>query len=60
MNALFAAHALLPTGWASDVLLRWDDAGNLQRVEPGATPDAGTPRASGVLLPGQPGYDEAG
>ena len=54
MNALFAAHALLPTGWASDVLLRWDDTGSLQRVEPGATPDAGTPRASGVLLPGLP------
>jgi formimidoylglutamate deiminase len=54
MNALFAAHALLPTGWASDVLLRWDDDGTLQRVQTGATPDAGTPRASGVMLPGLP------
>jgi formimidoylglutamate deiminase len=54
MNALFAAHALLPTGWASDVLLRWDEGGSLLQVESGATPDAGTPRAGGVLLPGLP------
>ena len=54
MNALFAAHALLPTGWASDVLLRWDDAGTLQCVEAGVAPEAGTPRAIGVLVPGLP------
>ena len=36
MNALLADHALLPTGWANDVLLRWDDAGSLRQVEPGA------------------------
>ncbi len=54
MNALFAEHALLPSGWASEVLLRWDDAGTLQQVEAGATADAATPYASGALLPGLP------
>ena len=31
-----APHALLPSGWARDVLLAWDDAGALD----GVTPDA--------------------
>ena len=36
MNALFAPHALLPSGWARDVLLRWDATGALVEVSAGA------------------------
>lgn len=53
-QALFAPHALLPAGWARDVALRWDDAGQLTHVLPQATPPAGTPIASGPLVPGVP------
>ena len=52
-GALFAADALLPTGWARDVLLRWDAAGTLQSVQAGA--QAGSaPHAPGPLIPGLP------
>lgn len=54
MNALFAAAALLPGGWARNVLLDWDDAGTLRRVEPGSTESVGMARVNGVLLPGMP------
>jgi formimidoylglutamate deiminase len=54
MNALFALDALLPGGWARDVLLEWDDAGMLRRVDPGAVAPAGVDRTAGVLLPGLP------
>jgi formimidoylglutamate deiminase len=50
MPSLFAADALLPSGWARDVLLEWDDAGTLTRVQPGAP--AQGPRAAGAVLPG--------
>src|SRR5258708_23911801 len=50
MPSLFAADALLPSGWARDVLLEWDDAGMLTRVEPGAA--AQGPRAAGAVLAG--------
>ncbi|CAM3877514.1 formimidoylglutamate deiminase [Paracidovorax anthurii] len=53
-GALFAAQALLPTGWAADVLLRWDAAGRLAAVLPGSAPPAGVPRAPGPVLPGLP------
>ena len=53
-QALLAPHALLPTGWARDVLLTWDDAGTLTRVTPQATPPVGTAVASGPLIPGMP------
>ncbi|WP_442022637.1 hypothetical protein, partial [Pseudoduganella sp. RAF53_2] len=36
MKALFARHALLPEGWRRDVLLQWDDRGNLTAVQPNA------------------------
>jgi len=49
---LFAPHALLPTGWARDVLLSWDAAGALTQVAQNATPPAGTATASGPLVPG--------
>lgn len=53
-GSLFARHALLPQGWADDVLLQWDDAGTLTCVEAGLPPPAGTERVDGVLLPGLP------
>ena len=31
-RAIVAPHALLPQGWASDVLLAWDEAGVLTEV----------------------------
>lgn len=57
MNAagsLFAADALLPAGWARDVLLQWDAAGRLLAVTPDATPEPDTVRAAGPVLPGMP------
>ena len=51
---LFAPHALLPTGWADDVLLAWDGSGRLVQVDAGATAPQGVPRAAGPLLPGLP------
>lgn len=53
-NTLFALHALLPGGWARDVLLQWDAAGRLTHVTPDTTPAPGTPRVTGPLLPGMP------
>lgn len=65
---LFAASALLPTGWARDVLLEWDAAGVFVRLGkigdsplvngdspqsgPGQTSDV--PRAAGPVVPGVP------
>jgi formimidoylglutamate deiminase len=53
-RSLFASDALLPGGWARDVLLAWDDDGTFIRVEPAAVAHAGVPRAAGPLLPGLP------
>jgi formimidoylglutamate deiminase len=53
MNSLHAAEALLPSGWARNVLLEWDDAGMLARVEANQEPGL-LPRAAGPLLPGMP------
>ena len=52
-GALFAEHALLPGGWARDVLLQWDASGRLLAVAPGSAPGS-APRAPGPLLPGMP------
>jgi formimidoylglutamate deiminase len=49
--ALFARQALLPQGWAAEVLLEWNDAGNLITVTPGAAHAAGIASA-GLVLPG--------
>ncbi|CAN7685896.1 formimidoylglutamate deiminase [Pseudorhodoferax sp. LjRoot39] len=54
MNTLFAADALLPTGWARDVLLRWDAAGTLAQVQPDAARPEGVAQAAGPVLPGLP------
>ena len=53
-HALFATDALLPTGWAREVLLQWNDRGQLTAVTPDTTCPSGTPRAAGPLLPGVP------
>jgi len=53
-RTLFATDALLPTGWARDVLLQWNDRGTLTGVTPDTTCPDGTPRAAGPMLPGLP------
>jgi formimidoylglutamate deiminase len=53
-SRIFAPHALLPTGWARDVLLAWDADGRLTSVQAGASAAADVPRAAGPLLPGMP------
>lgn len=54
MPTLHAADALLASGWARNVLLEWDDAGVLARTDAGVPCPAGTPSASGPVLPGMP------
>jgi formimidoylglutamate deiminase len=49
MNALFARHALLPEGWREDVLLEWDDRGDLTGVQAGALAPSGVEQADYVL-----------
>lgn len=51
---LFAADALLPAGWARDVLIEWDAGGWLTAVTPGVPPPAGVSRSAGPVLPGMP------
>ncbi|MBU2286747.1 MAG: formimidoylglutamate deiminase, partial [Gammaproteobacteria bacterium] len=50
-KTFIASQALLPTGWAKDVRLEWNDAGQLSVVEPNTTA-AGV--ATGPLIPGTP------
>jgi len=52
-SSLFAERALLPDGWARDVLFEIAPDGALAAVTSGATPGA-APRAGGVVLPGMP------
>lgn len=52
-RALLAPHALLPTGWARDVLLRWDASGQLLSVSPDS-PAGSAPQAPGPVIPGMP------
>jgi formimidoylglutamate deiminase len=53
-RSLFAVDALLPTGWARDVLIEWNADGRLVAVTPGRAPAGDTPRAAGPVLPGMP------
>ncbi|MBK9439814.1 MAG: formimidoylglutamate deiminase [Comamonadaceae bacterium] len=53
-RSLFAQHALLPGGWACDVLLQWDEQGQWCAIEPRHKPAADVPRASGPVLAGMP------
>lgn len=50
MGTLFAADALLPSGWSRDVMLEWDAHGTLTRVQAGAKREGA--KASGLLMPG--------
>jgi formimidoylglutamate deiminase len=54
VRQLFASDALLPTGWARDVLIAWDGAGRITQVTPGCTAPAGVEQTPGPLLPGMP------
>jgi len=54
LHSLFAADALLPTGWARNVLLQWDGAGRLTHIAADAAAPAGTPVAAGPVIPGMP------
>lgn len=53
-RSLFAAQALLPGGWARNVLVQWDAAGRITGVDTDARAPAGQPVAAGPLLPGLP------
>lgn len=50
----FAEHALLPSGWAHNVLLQWDTTGRLCAVAPNSERPLGVECAVGPLLPGMP------
>src|SRR3546814_11468296 len=53
VHKLFAAQALLPDGWAENVLFELDSGGSLARVTTNAEP-AGAAQAKGPVLPGMP------
>lgn len=48
-----APHALLPDGWAADVAIDVDDAGNVAAITPGATDPQGE-RLAGPVVPAMP------
>ncbi|MET1117272.1 MAG: formimidoylglutamate deiminase [Comamonas sp.] len=54
VRALWAEDALLPQGWAREVLLRWDAHGCFRQVESGVPPPPNVARAAGPVLPGLP------
>jgi formimidoylglutamate deiminase len=51
MNRLMAQNALLPQGWAANVLIAWDEAGNIIEVRENASVGPDCPR-TGFVLPG--------
>ncbi|MFZ2220923.1 MAG: amidohydrolase family protein, partial [Rhodoferax sp.] len=53
-SQLFAADALVPTGWARNVLLTWNADGQLATVTPNSAPPAGVATACGPVIPGLP------
>lgn len=53
-QTLFAQDALLPSGWATNVLLQWNHQGQLTGVQANAVPPPDVPQAPGPLLPGMP------
>ena len=53
MPSYFAEHALLPSGWATDVRFEADAAGDLTAVTPGTAAN-GARRLHGVAVPGMP------
>ncbi|MFC3025740.1 formimidoylglutamate deiminase [Roseomonas sp. CGMCC 1.13459] len=53
MRQILAASALLPQGWARDVLIETDVLGDIRSVTPGATAP-GVRRLAGAVIPGVP------
>ena len=53
-QTLFAQDALLPSGWATNVLLQWNHQGQLTDVQANAVAPPGVPQAPGPVLPGMP------
>ncbi|MDB5928737.1 MAG: formimidoylglutamate deiminase [Polaromonas sp.] len=53
-KTLFATQALLPTGWANNVLLTWNEAGQLTHVQPNAPEATASAWAAGPVIPGMP------
>jgi formiminoglutamate deiminase len=53
MTELLLERALLPTGWASDVVVRIQD-GAIAQVTPGAKLSLGAERINGATVPGMP------
>jgi formimidoylglutamate deiminase len=53
MKTLFASHALLPQGWASDVCIEIDETGRIAAVTTGQVADQDSAIAS-YVLPGMP------
>lgn len=53
-NSIFAQDALLPTGWAKDVVLQWNEQGQLTHVQANSSPVCAMQQASGPLIPGIP------
>ena len=53
-HQIFAENALLPEGWARDVLLQWNAQGQWQAIQAGVAPNPLVPRATGPVLPGMP------
>ena len=52
---LFAPYALLPDGWAHNVLFGWNAHGQLTKVQPDtAAPPPGATVATGPVMPGMP------
>ncbi len=51
---IFAEYALLPSGWAQDVLLQCNSQGQWDAIQTGQAPAASVPRAAGPVLPGMP------
>lgn len=54
MRNLFFPAALLPDGWAENVVVRCDDGGTIAAVEADAPPPAEAERFAGAALPGVP------
>jgi len=54
MISFFAADALLPEGWAKDVRIEVDDAGNFAAIQPQSRPARDCERLAGPALPGMP------
>ncbi|MEJ8845121.1 formimidoylglutamate deiminase [Variovorax rhizosphaerae] len=51
---LFAKDVLLPAGWHVNVLLQWNESGQLTHVQSDADAPSGTPVATGPVIPGMP------